>query len=327
MKLAGKMKQALTYVSLASILILNACAASRAPIPRGTVPLPKAPTQAEEQHGHKVLAELTNKYKLDYNHPRYQEMQNVMKALTEAAGAAAHPWHIYLLQDANFKNAGATKGNHIFLWTAMLDYTRNKEELAGVLAHEVAHVLARHTDEDQSEKMRNVLVTVGAAVAGIAASQALGSAQAAQLAQQLAGKVGQGLFVNPYSQVKELEADQVGIFLMAKAKFNPEAAVSFWQRASNDRSFGSGPSFFSTHPSSSKRLSSLKELLPDAMLYYRNGTTRSRAPVGGSPIDVSNQGSYPAPLKPSPSRQIQSPVGTSTNTSIENTNDSWDIRN
>ena len=316
------MKQAKITLLTLFLVIFSACGTSRPPVPPGTVPLAIPPTQAEEQQGHKVLSELTNKYELDYNHPRFQEVQDVMKALTEAAGASAHPWHIFLLKDAKFKNAGATKGNHIFLWTAMLDYTRNKDELAGVLAHEVAHVLARHTDADSSETMRKTLVGIGAAVAGIAVSQVIGGAQlganAARLAQQLASKVGEGLIVNPYSQGKELEADHIGLFLMAKAKFNPESAVLFWERASKDRSFDSVPSFFSTHPSSSKRLVDLRKYLADAKLYYNSGSQIKGGQSLGTQrkLDVQPHQSYPPPA----TLGTQSPNNS-------NSNDSWDIRN
>ena len=175
-----------------------------------------------------------------------------------------------MLKDANFRNAAATRGNHIFIWTAMIDYTKNNDELAAILAHEVGHVLARHTDTDPNDALRKAIVGIGAQVIGIATANVANAQIAGQLASQVSSEVGKGLIVNPYSQKREEEADYVGLFLMADAKYDPTGAITFWDRASKDPNFGSSmPSFFSTHPPAKDRQSYLKKLLPQAKLRYQ----------------------------------------------------------
>ena len=245
----------------------------RKPVPVGEIPAPRAPSLEDEQVGHQTFGELTEQYKLDYDHPRYNELQEVVQRLTTAVNANVHPWHVYLLKDAKTKNAGATRGNHIYVWSGMLDYTKNTDELAAILSHEISHVLSGHTDPDPNEQMRKLFITVGAMAAGIAAAQVSGYGDVGRITSQATNSIGEGLFLNPYSQANENEADQVGIFLMAKAGYNPEAAVRFWERAAQDPSFNSGPSFFSTHPSSSERMTRLQQLLPKALDTYTGKRT------------------------------------------------------
>lgn len=258
-----------TYTYLVALLLLASCSSNaRPPVPVGTIPQAKSPTVADEQYGHKAFGEITKKHNLTYDHPRYNELQEVVKKLTSSISADKDPWHIYLLDADSVKNAGATRGNHIFVWTGMLNYTKDENELAAIMAHEISHILARHTDPDQYETMKKTLIGLGSMAVGIAAAQVTGIGNIGQVASVLGNKVGEGLFLNPYSQEKEHEADQVGLFLMAKANYNPQAAIDFWERASKDSSFGSGASFFSTHPSSADRMQRLNSFLPQASAVY-----------------------------------------------------------
>lgn len=289
---------------------LTSCTQARTPVPVGTIPEAKSPSVADEQYGHKAFGEITKQYELTYDHPRYNELQEVVKKITSTINADKDPWHIYLLKADNVRNAGATRGNHIFVWTGMLNYTQNSNELAAIMAHEIAHVLAGHTDADQHEKMRELLIGLGSFAIGAVAANATGIGNVGQIASQLGKKVGEGLFLNPYSQSKENEADQIGLFLMAKSKYDPQAAIDFWQRASTDSSFGGpGGSFFSTHPSSADRMQSLSKILPQAQAIYSGRAFR------------------PSIEQPTSSTNINSTSPTEkTSTTNQNSVDSWDIR-
>lgn len=255
--------------------LLTACAPvqPRAAVPVGTVPIAKAPSAQDEQYGHGLLTEFRQKWQLANNHPRLDEVDEIVARLTRAARADTYPWHVYVFEDPEFKNAAATRGNHVFVWTAMLDATKSKSELATVLAHEVAHVLAAHVEPDQNEQMKEVLISLGAAAAGIAVARSSGSYQTGQnlgnITSSLTQEIGSGIFLNPYSREKEYEADQVGLFLMADAGFNPSAALDFWKRAQNDPSFSSSLEFFSTHPPAAGRQAKIESYLPMAMERYR----------------------------------------------------------
>lgn len=253
-------------------LLSQACAASRKPIPIGVIPQVKASSVSDEQYGHQILTALTEKYPLDYNHPRAAEVYSIVDKLTKAAGAGGDPWHVYIFRDAKFKNAAATRGNHVFIWTALLDNTKNEAELAAILAHEISHVLAGHTDPDPNEEMRKLFIGLGSMAAGIAVSTVAGNPTLGQnLGRMTAGatqELASGFLLYPYSRDNELEADRIGLLLMAQAKYNPQAAIDFWTRAENDPDFTASLAFFSTHPPAQDRLNKLKESLPLAMKRY-----------------------------------------------------------
>ena len=260
------------------VTVLTACASSRPPVPVGTIPKPPPLSLSDEQYGHRVLGDLTRRFPLDTNDKRIGRVRNVVEKLTKSDLTGSDPWHVYVLVDNEFKNAAATRGNHIFIWTAMIDQLRNNDELASILAHEVAHVLAGHTNPDPAEQVSEIL----SGVAGIATRITVQGSNASGLAQvsgALVKELIKGLIVNPGTQRKELEADHVGLMLMAEAKYDPRKAIKFWERAQRDPDFGGGRSsaFFSSHPSSVKRLESLNAALPEAMKRYR-GEKRSYKP-------------------------------------------------
>jgi len=297
------------------------------PVPVGTIPEAKTPTVADEQYGHKAFGEITKKHPLDYDHPRYNELQEVVKKITHSINADKDPWHIYLLNADNVKNAGATRGNHIFVWTGMLNYTQSENELAAIMAHEIAHVLARHTDPDEYEKIKKTIIGIGSMATGILVARTTGIGQIGQIATQLGSKVGEGFLLNPYSQTKENEADQIGLFLMAKAKFDPQAAVDFWERASKDPSFGSGPSFFSTHPSSSERMQRLSKMLPQARAIYLGQNYNEASAFKTTQNNQTSETIVDKPIAENP--VIEAPIAQEPIESIDsnkNSIDSWDIR-
>jgi predicted Zn-dependent protease len=194
--------------------------------------------------------------------------------LAQAAGSPAGAWRVFLFAEDQVKNAAATRGNYIFIWSGLLRAVRGDDELATIVAHEMAHVLAQHVMPNPAEQISEAMASVG----GAAASQVIaGGSGAASMAAQLGGAIVEqgirGFVINPESRRKEYEADQIGLFLMADAGFNPDAAVGFWERVQSDPSFSGGPlEFFSTHPSSTNRSAYLRSLLPAA----RQRTQRRR---------------------------------------------------
>ncbi|MCB0344897.1 MAG: M48 family metallopeptidase [Bdellovibrionales bacterium] len=263
---------------LCSLLIqLSACSSmGRRTVEPGVVPPARSLSTEDEQYGHEVLNKLSEKWELDYDHPRYAEIRKVVDRLTAAAKADQNPWHVYLFKAPDVMNAAATRGNHIFVWSGMLDFATSEEELATVLAHEIAHVLAGHTDPDPNEAIRQLLIGVGATAAGIAVATAAGGA-AGQVTSALTQEVGSGFLVNPYSRDREAEADHIGLFLMADAKYDPNAAIQFWDKASKNPNFNTSIEFFSTHPLAGDRMNNLARYLPQALDRY-NGVSSAPLP-------------------------------------------------
>lgn len=274
------------------ILLVLSCLTSgcstHIPIPPGEIPPAKPVLPSEEQYGHEILSKLSEEYPLDMSHPRAVEVFDVVERLSKAANANGDPWHVYIFRDPNFKNAAATQGNHVFIWTGLLDSTKSEGELAAILGHEMSHVLARHTDPDPNEQVKKMLIGAGALAAGIAVaavSQGSIGSNLGDLTSNVTQSVGEGLFLNPYSQERELEADQVGLFLMADAGFDPQAAIEFWKRAETDPAFDTSLSFLSTHPPAADRLAQLEKYLPDAKRRFRGELPKGKAinPPPGAP--------------------------------------------
>jgi len=271
-----------------TLLLFSACGAKRANVPVGHIPKSKPVTTAEEQYGHTVLQKMSEKWPLDYNDPRLDKINDIVDRLTVAAKADQEPWHVYLFKAPDVKNAAATRGNHVFVWSGMLDWVQTDDELATILGHELAHVLARHTDPDPNEEAKKLLIRIGAIAAGIAVTRGMDGGQVGanlgRVAATATEQLGKGILVNPYSRQLEHEADHVGLMIMAQAGYDPNQALVFWERASTDPTFGGKKSaFFSTHPPALDRLGALEEAMPLAEQRRKGDYKPSQAlPTTGS---------------------------------------------
>ncbi len=247
-----------------------ACAPRRPSFSEGEVPSLPPTTREDYEYGYQVLTELSRTFPLSRNRSDLVQTRRVASRLAQETGGRSDAWRVTLFADETVKNAAATRGNFLFLWSGMLRMVRNDDELAAVLAHEMAHVLAQHVMPNPAEQISGVLASVGgAATAGVLAGSGSATSGAARLGGALIEQGIRSFIVNPESRRKELEADQIGLFLMADAGFDPTAAVSFWERAEGNPEFGAGPlEFLSTHPSSAKRSANLRALLP--AVFHRN---------------------------------------------------------
>lgn len=174
-----------------------------------------------------------------------------------------HPeqWEIIVFDDAQ-ANAFALPGYKIGVYTGLLTYAKNQDQLAAVIGHEIAHVIAKHGNERVSTQM--------ATQTGISIATAiLGSSQSKNDAMILAG-LGLGAqygITLPFSRSHESEADLIGLDLMAKAGFNPAESVTLWHNMSQAGT--AQPEFMSTHPSNKTRIKQLKKRIPKANIDYQ----------------------------------------------------------
>lgn len=185
-----------------------------------------------------------------------------MKPYAEKSNATGTPfhWEITVLKSDEL-NAWAMPGGKMAFYTGLVDkLSLNNDEIAVVMGHEMAHALQEHGKSD-----RTVGMVTG--ILGGVANAAL-QATVGVDAGELIG-VGSDLIVSkPFSRSQETEADEVGLFLMAEAGYNPEYAPKLWTKMSQ-ASGSSGLSIFSTHPSNEDRQENLKRLVPEAMRIYR----------------------------------------------------------
>ncbi len=267
------------------LLSLVACAAQRAPIAPGVIPEQHDVSADDEKFGHDVLSLLTRQYPLDRDDSRINRVRDIADRLTGSAQTTGNPWHIYVLNDDSVKNAAATRGNYIFVWTGMLNTAQGDEELAAVLAHEIGHVLAGHTKPTPMEEVNSTLAGVGGTIAREVVYQQGIYSPVAQLAGLIMSEAIKAMMVNPEEQRKELEADQIGLFLIADAGYDPESTLAFWEKVKDDPDFAGLPfQFLSSHPSTDSRIENLRKVLPLAMeRYSKSGQPKTHANQNNSP--------------------------------------------
>jgi metalloendopeptidase OMA1, mitochondrial len=261
---------------------LNACSTYKM-VPVGTIPPVEPPTSAkiEESHG-MVLGMLHHEgFKMDNKGPEFVRLSNIYKKLNKAIGQEKPLWPIHLV-DANGEiNAAAINQGTIVVYKDLLTRIKNDAELAAIVAHEMGHILAKHSNDGEEDKLQTVsiassifgsIASVAASVAGVGygAADSLGDLTATATAY-----VGVGAWVQQYNRDQEYEADQIGLMIMSKAGFDPKEAVGFWKRAHEVFGDEHGSSFLSTHPSNEDRADALSEALPAAEAYFTQAKAKS----------------------------------------------------
>ncbi len=164
--------------------------------------------------------------------------------------------------DENTVNAWCMPGGKVVVYTGLLPVTQDEQSLAVVMGHEIAHAIARHGNQRMSQ---GILVQTGGTVLSVALSQKPQATQ--QLFNQSFG-IGSQLGLLSYSRKHETEADKMGLVFAAMAGYNPEVAVTFWQRMSQSGG-QKPPELLSTHPSDERRIKDLQAFMPEAKKYYK----------------------------------------------------------
>lgn len=179
----------------------------------------------------------------------------------------------FVVFDSPQANAFCLPGGKVGVYTGILPITRDEAGLATVMGHEVGHAAANHGGERMSQQLA---AQTGGQLLGVALSGSDPRIQSAfQLAYPLGAQVGVLL---PFGRAQESEADRMGLTYMARAGYDPEAAVGFWERfAQYNASQGGkgGPAFLRTHPVDEVRIKQIKEWLPEARAQYRTDVISS----------------------------------------------------
>lgn len=215
----------------------------------------------------------------------------VVRAVGERIAAAAkrpdYRWEFTVIDAPKTVNAFALPGGKVAVYTGLLPVAQDTGGLAAVIGHEVAHAIARHGAERMSQAM-------GAQVVGTALSVGLSGTNpaTAQAIMQLYGLGAQVGVLLPWSRTQESEADHIGLILMAKAGYDPEAALRLWQRmekAGSESNATSPPEFLSTHPSYGTRQTDIRKWLPEARRVFQPDPNATLEPLPLPPGTVTKR--------------------------------------
>ena len=196
-----------------------------------------------------------------------QNLANAVVSYLNANGLSAevsqYKWEFNLVQNTEL-NAFCMPGGKIVVYEGLLPVTQDEASLAIVLGHEIAHAVAKHSAERLSNayKQQYGLQVLGAVASGIGVSD--GTIQLGQLVAQAGGQ----FFTAGFSRKQESEADHMGLIFAAMAGYDPQGAISFWQRMSQATGGGSS-SLLSDHPSDADRIQNLQGWMPEALQYYK----------------------------------------------------------
>ena len=189
-------------------------------------------------------------------------VESFMKSKGLEKRLEGYKWEFNVADDPTV-NAWCMPGGKVIVYTGLLPVTQDEQSLAVVMGHEIAHAVARHGNERMSQALA---VQLG----GIALSVAVQnkSAEVQNLFNQSYG-IGSQLGMLKYSRTHETEADKMGLVFAAMAGYDPNAAITFWERMAAQSGGQKPPELLSTHPSDETRINDLKAFMPEAMKYYK----------------------------------------------------------
>ena len=204
--------------------------------------------------------------KINQDPVKLAEIKQIVDRIVAVSDLPQLPYEVTLIH-TNIVNAAAMPGGQMIVFEGLYNATnalvKDKDEMAAVLAHEIAHVNCRHSTE------RLTLVTGAAAITTLAAAVLEHNNEDAwATGLQAVFAVGTTLYIPTYTRKDEYEADRVGLFYMAKAGYDPRAAPHIWKRVSEESGNKDKASIFATHPSSGDRYKALEKLVPYAMEDY-----------------------------------------------------------
>jgi Zn-dependent protease with chaperone function len=216
----------------------------------------------ESQLGADAYKETLKKEQLSTRADWQAQLRRVGQRIAAAADKPEYKWEFNVIQGKEI-NAFALPGGKVAFWEGIMPVAQDDAGIAVIMGHEVAHAIARHGAERMSQ-------TMGAQALGQLLSLGVGQVNPG-LREDFLKLYGLGASVGvlmPWGRAQESEADRIGLSLMAKAGYDPAAALAFWERMSKV-SGAKPPEFLSTHPSDETRMAQIRAWLPEARKDFR----------------------------------------------------------
>ncbi|MZG30481.1 MAG: M48 family metallopeptidase [Nitrospinae bacterium] len=248
-----------TFKIILTTVFITACATTPVSERQALILIPES---QEIAFGKQAYQQALKDQKESDNTHLKQVLQRVGTRIAEVSDMPKLDWEFKLIE-SDEKNAFALPGGKVAVYTGMLRICKNEAGLATVLSHEIAHVIARHGAQRMSQQLLISGAMIGASIS------LRNNTQRRIIMSALGLGVLYGITL-PFSRGDEGEADQIGLIYMAKAGYDPEEAIQFWQRFSNVKKGNEPPEWASTHPADKTRIAGLKSHLSLAKYKYQN---------------------------------------------------------
>ena len=173
-------------------------------------------------------------------------------------------WEYILIDNKKIKNAWCMPGGKIAVYTGILEITKNKNGLAAVMGHEIAHAVAKHSVERAS---RATLINSSAQLLDIFTGGKLSQVNRTT-GMNTVGLLSQLGLMNPFNRKQESEADYLGLIFSSLSGYDVREAPKIWERMKKSNKGKEPPEFMSTHPSSENRIKKLNEWMNEVILDY-----------------------------------------------------------
>jgi predicted Zn-dependent protease len=261
---SGSTRVVLTIMIMCSLF---GCTLKREPVPKGTIPKINTFNLAEENFGQKFYKNLSKKYKLNEDAGQLERMTAVFDRLVQVAEVDHLPWHLHLFDAPDIIDVRAVHGNRLFVWTGFLDTVENDDEVAGILACEIGHVLARHTEPVEF----NIWSEIFFETTSLAAS--LGIMMASQGTVAIGGSgwmkwiYMEAADLDPmdreYDEALEMEATGIALLILARSEYDPTALQTFWKRIQKNPGLSKKAKGLYRDLKPKERIAMLDELMPN----------------------------------------------------------------
>ncbi|HYJ17120.1 MAG TPA: M48 family metallopeptidase [Candidatus Limnocylindria bacterium] len=221
-----------------------------------TIAAPWVPVSWEEQLGQSMLEYVAPAEQRCSDPGRLAKLENLVGAMVVTQGETKYRFKIHVVNQPMF-NALAAPGGHLVIFRGLLDRTENAEELAGVMAHELQHILKLHVTRSLLEYASTSFLV--AAVLGDTSGIVSFGVEAAQMLAQMR-----------FSRQHELEADEAGLQMLLAARIDPAGMIAFFEAVGKDEGqMAPALSYISTHPQTELRIARLKSLIAASAVSYQ----------------------------------------------------------
>jgi predicted Zn-dependent protease len=195
--------------------------------------------------------------------PELEMVRRVGGRIARISDKPGYEWEFNLIREDETANAFCLPGGKVAVYTGIFPVTQSEAGLAVVMAHEIAHAIARHGGERMTDQL--AFQVGGMGLEALLQNKSETTRQVVLTAYGAGGQLGVLL---PFNRAQESEADHIGLVYMAKAGYDPREAIPFWERMGKSGG-GAPPEWLSTHPSHGTRVRQLQGWLPEALGHYK----------------------------------------------------------